>query len=449
MYKIYINLLLLILFTFLINCTFGPGKRVWNDLSKDLETVKNTENTKLIFSTSQKFNQEITSNKKLVIKSKPLKNLNWNQQNLSNGNYIPHLSYQNKINLIFQSKKIGKNSFDIKNIDFQPIIENNVAFLYDPNGTLFSYSIENERLIWKYNFYKKRYKNLPKEINLYLTSSSLIATDNLGFVYSLDKSTGAIEWAKSYGVPFKSNIKVDESNVFLLNQDNKFYVIGEKNGEQRTDLETIPSFLKSNIKSNISLDSKQKNVFFITSAAEIYSLNYFNRNINWLLNLTLAGTDKQIDLFYSSPIVYSDNQIFLSTSFSSFLMGSKDGSLIWEFPFSTKVAPIVLEKYIFLVSKEGLLICLDREKGKVIWSKNIFKTSEKLKYNKTGYLTSMFLVSNKIFITTQNGYFLFFDYQNGEIINYAKVSKGFFSKPTIINESIFIIDNKMRILKFN
>ena len=136
-------------------------------------------------------------------------------------------------------------------------------------------------------------------------------------------------------------------------------------------------------------------------------------------------------------------------SFSSFLMGSKAGSLIWEFPFSTKVAPIVLEKYIFLVSKEGLLICLDREKGKVIWSKNIFKTSEKLKYNKTGYLTSMFLVSNKIFITTQNGYFLFFDYQNVEIINYAKVSKGFFSKPTIINESIFIIDNKMRILKFN
>ena len=416
MYKIYSNFLFLILLTFLINCSFGPGKRVWNDLSKDLETVKNTENTKLIFSTSQKFNQEITSNKKLVIKSKPLKNLNWNQQNLSNGNYIPHLSYQNKINLIFQSKKIGKNSFDIKNIDFQPIIENNIAYLYDPNGTLFSYSIENERLIWKYNFYKKRYKNLPKEINLYLTSSSLIATDNLGFVYSLDKNTGAIEWAKSYGVPFKSNIKVDESNVFLLNQDNKFYVIGEKNGEQRTDLETIPSFLKSNIKSNISLDSKQKNVFFITSAAEIYSLNYFNRNINWLLNLTLAGTDKQIDLFYSSPIVYSDNQIFLSTSFSSFLMGSKDGSLIWEFPFSTKVAPIV---------------------------------SEKLKYNKTGYLTSMFLVSNKIFITTQNGYFLFFDYQNGEIINYSKVSKGFFSKPTIINESIFIIDNKMRILKFN
>ena len=87
MYKIYSNLLFLILLIFLINCSFGPGKRVWNDLSKDLETVKNTENTKLIFSTSQKFNEEITSNKKLVINSKPLKNSNWNQQNLSNGNY--------------------------------------------------------------------------------------------------------------------------------------------------------------------------------------------------------------------------------------------------------------------------------------------------------------------------------------------------------------------------
>ena len=39
MYKIYSNLLFLILLTFLINCSFGPGKRVWNDLSKDLETL--------------------------------------------------------------------------------------------------------------------------------------------------------------------------------------------------------------------------------------------------------------------------------------------------------------------------------------------------------------------------------------------------------------------------
>ncbi len=443
------SLLFFIFFIFLFNCSFGPGKRVWNDLSKDLEIAKKRENSKLIFSSSKKFDQEIKSNNKVIRVSKPYKNQNWNQENLTNGNYVPHLSYQNKKNLIFKSKKLGKNPFDLYEVDFQPIIENGIAFFYDPSGTLFSYSLDQERLIWKYNFYKKRYKKVAKEINFHISSNSLIASDNLGFVYSLDKNSGNIQWAKSYGVPFKSNIKLDESNLFLVNQDNKFYVIGEQKGKQRLDLETVPSFLKSSGKSNISLDSDKKNVFFITSSAEIYSVNYRNKNINWLFNLTGGTFDKQVDLFYSSPIVYSEDELFLSTSLSSFSMNSNNGTVNWEIPFSTKIKPIVLKEYVFLVSEKGFLMSLDRKTGKVIWSHNLFKNSKKLKHNKTGDIVSILLISDQIFITTQNGYFLFLDYQNGEIINYAKVSKGFFSKPAIINETIFVIDNKIRILQFN
>ncbi len=448
MNKINKNLLFLIFCFFLCNCSFGPGSKVWNDLSKELEIEKNKGNTKLIFSSSKKFKEEIKNNKTFKI-SKPYKNKNWTQQNLNNGNNVPNLSYQNKKNLILKSKKLGKNQFDLYDVDFQPLIENDLVVLYDPSGTIFSYSFEKERLIWKYNFYKKRYKKIPKEINLYISSNNLIVSDNLGFVYSLDKNSGKIQWAKSYGVPFKSNIKLDEDNIFLVNQDNKFYVLGEYKGEQRLDLETVPSFLKSNTKSNISLDSLNKNVFFITSAAEIYSLNYKNRNINWLFNLTGGTFDKQVDLFYSSPIIYSNNQIFLSTSISSFLMNSINGALNWEFPFSTKIRPAVQDKNIFLISKEGFLVNLNRENGEVLWSQNLFRNSKKLKYSKTGEITSIFLISDQIFITTKNGYFVFLNYQNGDIINYAKVSKGFFSKPSIINETIFIIDNKMRILQFN
>ena len=111
--------------------------------------------------------------------------------------------------------------------------------------------------------------------------------------------------------------------------------------------------------------------------------------------------------------------------------------------------PIVLRDYVFLTSKKGFLLSLDRKTGKVVWSGNLFKKSEKLKYQKTGDITSILFVSDQILITTERGYFLFLDYQNGEIINYAKVSKGFFSKPIIWNETILIFDTKMRILQFN
>ena len=88
------------------------------------------------------------------------------------------------------------------------------------------------------------YKNRPKEINISISKNNLIISDNLGYVYSLSKKNGKINWAKNYGVPFKSNIKIDGDNVFLLNQDNKFYIISETNGKQKLDLETFLFFKK-------------------------------------------------------------------------------------------------------------------------------------------------------------------------------------------------------------
>ena len=74
---------------------------------------------------------------------------------------------------------------------------------------------------------------------------------------------------------------------------------------------------------------------------------------------------------------------------------------------------------------------------------------KKLNYQSTGNITSILLLSNSIFLTTEKGYFIFLDYQNGKILNFTKAAKAFFSKPIVIDSKIIIIDNKMRILQFN
>ena len=116
----------------------------------------------------------------------------------------------------------------------------------------------------------------------YHPKKNIILSDNLGYIYSININSGKLVWAKNYGVPFRSNIKIDDNNIFLLNQDNKFYTIKEKTGEKTLDLETFPSFLKSKLETTISLDPKNKNLYFITSSGELYSINYATRNINWL-----------------------------------------------------------------------------------------------------------------------------------------------------------------------
>ena len=165
--------------------------------------------------------------------------------------------------------------------------------------------------------------------------------------------------------------------------------------------------------------------------------------------MTSASTEQKVDLFFSSPIIFNNNEIILSSALSTFSMNPSNGLLNWEIPLSSSILPIVLSKNIIMVSTNGFLVNIDRQTGRVIWSRNILNKLKKLTFEKTGEPISVLLLSNKIFITTEKGYFIFLDYQNGEILNYTKVSKGFFSKPVVSNENIFILDRKMRILKFN
>ena len=78
---------------FLISCSFGAGK--WDNIEEELKIAKQRENAKIIFSTKKKFDSEINGETKENVKNSLL-NKNWQEQNFSSNNIVPHLEYENK-----------------------------------------------------------------------------------------------------------------------------------------------------------------------------------------------------------------------------------------------------------------------------------------------------------------------------------------------------------------
>tara|TARA_B100000214_G_scaffold171995_1_gene123581 strand:- start:1563 stop:2909 length:1347 start_codon:yes stop_codon:yes gene_type:complete len=434
---------------FLASCSFNNPGDFFTDKTKELEKEVLKKNSKLVFAEEKKFKKEISG----LVKGKLTNvtvNSNWSETNFGLDNYVPHLEYNDLKQLTYKSKKIGKNKFKISDLSFEPIIYENNIFFYDPSGNVYRYSLDERNILWKFNFYKKRYKDVPINLKLKISNKNIIVSDNLGYLYSLEIDTGNLNWAKNYGVPFRSTIKIRDENIFLLNQNNKFYIINERDGEKKTSFETFPSILKSELETSMSLDTYMNNLYFITSTGQLYSINYKTRNLNWLLNLSMTNKGQDEKFFFSSPIIYKDDKIFLSTSVSTYSINATNGVINWEIPFSTYIRPVITDNFFILTSKDGFILNLDSKTGKVLWSKNLFKTNKKIKQRKIGSITSLLLVSNKILASTSNGFFLFIDYKDGKIINYAKASKaGFFSNPIIVDKKIHVVDNNLRILIFN
>ena len=414
---------------------------------EEFEKEIQLKNSKVVFALQKKFNKEVSGTVPKNL-NKPNSSEEWTESGLNPNNYIPNLIYKNDKNIFFKSKKIGKNKFKLSHTFFEPLIQGEKVFFSDFSGNIYNYSLTDRRLVWKFNFYKKRYNNFPIETKLKLSKDNLIISDNLGYLYSLNIETSEIKWAKNYGIAFNSNLKIYDGKIFSLNQDNKFYIVNETDGNQILGLETFPTFLKTRYNTNISLDGN--NIFFLTSNGELYSINHLSNNINWLSNIFSKNSAGGAELFYSSPIVYKDGKIFFSSSVSTYSINSSSGLVSWELPFSTNLRPIVTDQFIFLASKDGFLINVDNQTGRVNWSKNLFKKENKLKKNKVGDIISILLASDQLLVTTSKGYFLFIDYKNGKLINYTKASRsGFYSSPIIVNNMIHTLDNKLRLLIFN
>ena len=63
-----------------------------------------------------------------------------------------------------------------------------------------------KKLKWKFNFYKKRYKNIPIQLKLKISNNKLIVSDNLGYLYCLEIKREKL-LGKKLWYPFYINYK--------------------------------------------------------------------------------------------------------------------------------------------------------------------------------------------------------------------------------------------------
>ena len=455
------RLLLVFILPFVVSCSFDNKTGIWKDasdipvdnqISESISDYQLDQRYEDIFSKNQTFNEEKTVDSQFVITiDKPIKISNWLEQYTISTNNISNFSYSANDILLSKSSKLSKLS-PIKNkVNKKIIFYKDNLISYDQKGTIFIFSLNLNKKIFEYNFYKKNFKNLNKEINFIIDKNILIAADNIGYLYALNLDDKSIMWAKNYGIPFRSNLKFANDQIFLANQDNVIYSIDPISGDTKWQFATKITSLKSDFENNFALDLINNNLFFLNTSGELYSINYLTQKVNWVLNFKNPLLTGDAGLFLSYPIIIKNNNLVVSTEKSLLNYNTLTASRNWILPAEPIFKPIINSSYTYAVLKNNLLICIENINGKVVWSKNLFKYIENKKIKKNfGPIIDFKVVNNKINIYSKNGYLLIFNPSNGNLIYSGRISKkGIVSEVFFLEDSMLFIDRKNKLLRFN
>ena len=173
----------IIILFILSSCSFDDKTGIWKNENLT-QTAKDgpLNDFKKISSSKNIFDTIINLDKKFIFSlTDIIRNDHWKDPFYSDSNNFNNFKYNNNNQLILTSKKITKYESSKQLLYYK----NNII-LNDRKGNIFIYSINKNRVISKFNFYKKRYKKLKKNINLIIENNILYAADNLGYIYAYD-----------------------------------------------------------------------------------------------------------------------------------------------------------------------------------------------------------------------------------------------------------------------
>ena len=436
---------LIIFVTILNHCSFDKNSGIWTGSDKIVKLdEKKKENLELVFKS-----KDSTIKDQNFLKEETLKFDNssvfkdWSQSNQNKFNNVGHVSFLNDGNY----KKLSKISNS--NINENILVYENNLFFSDHKGNIGVFSLNQNQLIFKFNFYKKKFKKAKKNINLIIYKESIIAADNFGYIYSINFKKKKLNWAKNYLVPFRSNLKIIDKTLFLSDEKNKIILVNIKDGKLIDELYTQPSRTVSKFKSNIAIDNNN-NLLFLSTNGSLYSLNLLNRKtINWIQNFK---SESEI-IFEGNPVIVSNDKIILSSKKSISLI-NVNGARLWDLNIETNIQPIISGNTIFTVSKDNYLILINKNTGKVIYSKNISfliqKDYKKNIFRKINNISHLYLTDNKLLLISNNSYFIELELKN--VIKILSIKKNPFdisSEIIFLNKEMIFISDSKKVYKVN
>lgn len=433
---------LLIFLLILNNCSFDNKTGIWKNVNETSnKQTKVEQNFKILSSSKDPYSEIIPKKNDFIFKSgNTLISQQWNDIYYNKGNNSENFKYKSQNLIIFKSKKLSRNSTN------HPVLFNKNNFIFtNEKGSLIVFSINGNKVISKFNFYKKKFRKIKKSLNIIAENDVIYVADNIGYLYAYNYVREKIVWAKNYKIPFRSNLKLFENKLIASDQNNNLYFLDKKNGNIIKLFPTEETIVKNQFVNNLSISDEI--LLFLNTYGSIYSIDLNSMKMKWFLNLNKSFDVNPSNLFLSTEVINNGELAIISSNNETFAVNADNGAIVFKKNFSPDIKPIIHKNYLFLITNKSFLVAIDLNNGKIIYSYDLnqkvadFLDTKKKKI----FLESMILVNNQLYIFLKNSYIIKID-MNGNINSIQKLKEKINSIPIFIDSSLLYLNSKNKLI---
>ncbi|WP_174273639.1 PQQ-binding-like beta-propeller repeat protein [Sphingomonas bacterium] len=338
--------------------------------------------------------------------------------------------------------RIGKSS-PKQRFAAAPTVGDGRVYVVDTDAVVHAFDVRNGARLWE-TALSTRKKEQPSRFGggVSFDGGHVYATDGLGDAAALDAATGKLLWKVRPAGPLRGAPTIGGGNLYVVTQDNQLFALSQDKGDV---VWTVSATLETAGVFGVAAPSiGQGTVVAGFSSGELSALRYENGRVVWqdqLSRTSISTSVSSISDIDASPVIDQGRVYAIGQGGRMVAMDLVSGVRIWELTIAGIDTPWIAGDWLFVMTDEAKLLCLDKATGKARWIAQLPRYFDRKTKNRPIQWSGPVLAGGRLYVTNTRGDLQPIEVADGKIDPVVKkAGKRFYLAPIVAGGTMLTLD---------
>ena len=375
-------------------------------------------------------------------------NPNWAQPGGNAAKAPGHLTFADAPAQAWSAKIAGAS--DRVRLAAAPVVHSGKLFVVDTEARVSAFDAITGAALWSAMLDVEKDGKPSRFGGGVSTDGTLVyATNGVGDVAALKVEDGATVWKKRPAGPLRGAPTISAGNVYVMTQDNQIYAVRAADGEPQWN-EAGP-IGASGIFGVAAPAAAQGTVIAGYSTGELAAYRYENGRSLWsdtLSRTAMSTTVSTLTDIDADPVIDRGRVFALGQGGRMASYELVTGQRIWEINIAGITTPATAGEWIFVLTSDAKLLCVQRASGKIRWLSQLPRYRDE--EDKKGVITwrGPVLVNNRLIAANSRGQLWSISTAEGAATLMTDLKSPISVAPVVANNMLYVLDDSGRITAF-
>lgn len=344
------------------------------------------------------------------------------------------------------SVSIGQGSGKRARIGAAPVVSGGKVFTMDADANIRAWDAASGGALWAFRLAGKEDERSVFGGGVSAQDGKVYATNGLGEVAAFDAATGAVVWRVKPGGPLRGAPSIGYGNIYVISQDNQIYALDAATGKlgwnEASTLEAAGIF-------GVAAPAvAQGTVVAGFSSGELTAFRYENGRVLWQDALTRTNMITSVSALAdidASPVIDGGRVYAIGKGGRMVALEMLTGQRLWEINVAGIATPWVVGDWIYAISDDARLMCINRNSGRIKWISQLPRyRDQKDKKGPISWVGPV-LAGNRLILASSDGRLTNVEPLLGTVGATADAGGSIMLPPVVANNMMYLLDDDGRL----